>query len=197
MKNQQEMIPAEVSRSEFDMLQQQLAEMQTALQSSQEQTAAMEQAMNNLIDGLQSEKDIIGKEDFYNEFSYEFGGNHEYSDNAWQMYEDSDKSLHRRDFVSHLVSQMDNEMRDYLAAKGMEVVFKSGESEPSELVSEKVSPGVPEEEEIPPQESYEEEIPPTEPSGTSASSEELSGEEKTEKVLSAREKINRLLTQNE
>ena len=180
----------EVSRQEFDTLAQQLAEMQGQLATAHEQNAALEQAMNNLIDGMQAEKDAAGREDFYDEFEYEFGGRHDYSDRAWQMYEDSGKSVDRREFVSHLVSQMDDEMRDYLAAKGMKVVFESGESAPPEVSGEGALPA-----EGPPVEAVETGLAEEALEENGDAVEELVPEESQE--LSSKDKINRLLTQND
>lgn len=184
-----EQAAAEVSRQEFDMMAQQLAEMQGQLAASREQNAALEQAMSSLVEGLQAEKDNASRDDFYSEFEYEFGGRRDYADRAWRMYEDSGKSADRREFVSRLVSQMDNEMRDYLAAKGMEVAIKSGESGSPEVRAEEA----PQEMEIRPAEEAAGEPgdPRPQPEG------EPAVRDLPKKGLSDREKINRLLTQDE
>ena len=161
-------------QQQFIAMQQQIAEMQQQLAASQEQNAALEQAMQDLIDGLQAEKDVAGKEGFYQKYKEEFGGNHEYSDRAWQMYEDSDKSIDEREFVSHLVSRMDNEMLRYLAAKGLLIMAE----QPEELALQEA----------------EEEILEAEPEpmvDTQSETEEEGAE------LTPRDKISRLLMQNE
>ena len=179
-----EQIDMEVSRQEFDLLSQQLAEMQQQLAASQEQNAALEQAMQNLVDGLQAEKDITSKEGFFQNYQYEFAGDRDMSDRAWQMYEDSGKGVDEREFVSHLVSKMDNQMLKYLAAKGMlSMAEQSKEPEPLEMSDEEI---LTEEEpmgEILPDEA-EGELPEN-PDGNA------------EQELSNRDKINRLLTQND
>jgi len=128
--------PNMVSRQEFEMLGQQLMEMQQALQQSQEQTQMLEQSMNQLVEGMQAEQDAASKEGFFQNYEQEFGGNHEYSDRAWDMLQQAPEGTDEREFVSHLVSQMDNEMLKYLAAKGLEVKRReegSGESVPPEM----------------------------------------------------------------
>lgn len=154
------------------LMQKQMEEMQQQLAASQEQNAALEQAMQDLVDGLQSEKDEAGKEGFYQRYKDEFGGNHEYSDRAWQMYEGSDKSVDEREFVSHLVSRMDNEMLRYLAAKGLFSMVEQPEE--GEVIEEEVI---------------------TEPEPSETLQPEMLEEEGGE--LSPREKVNRLLMQNE
>ena len=154
------------------LMQKQMEEMQQQLAASQEQNAALEQAMQDLVDGLQSEKDEAGKEGFYQRYKDEFGGNHEYSDRAWQMYEGSDKSVDEREFVSHLVSRMDNEMLRYLAAKGLFSMVDQPEE--GEVIEEEVI---------------------TEPEPSETLQPEMLEEEGGE--LSPREKVNRLLMQNE
>lgn len=154
------------------LMQKQMEEMQQQLAASQEQNAALEQAMQDLVDGLQSEKDEAGKEGFYQRYKDEFGGNHEYSDRAWQMYEGSDKSVDEREFVSHLVSRMDNEMLRYLAAKGLFSMVEQPEE--GEVIEEEVI---------------------TEPEPAETLQQEVLEDEGGE--LSPREKVNRLLMQNE
>jgi len=161
-------------QQQFMAMQQQMAEMQQQLAASQEQNAALEQAMQDLVDGLQAEKDVAGKEGFYQKYKEEFGGNHEYSDRAWQMYEESDKSVDEREFVSLLVSRMDNEMLRYLAAKGLLVMAE----QPEEMETQEAEGEFIESEPI----SESEAQPETETEGAE---------------LTPRDKISRLLMQNE
>jgi len=179
----------EVSRQEFEMLTQQLMEMQGQLAAEQERNAELEQAVNSLVEGLQAEKDGASREDFFQSYQQEFAGDHDMSDRAWQMYEDSDKSTDQREFVSRLVSEMDNQMLKYLAAKGIKLMAeKSGETEPPEM-SEEVPPAHQAEGETPEPEQGAEGEPAAGPTDDPG--------ERAEQELSSREKINRLLTQND
>jgi len=189
MAQQEQMeMPAEVSRQEFDMMVQQLAEMRQQLEASQEQNAELEQSMQNLVEGLQAEKDEASKDGFFQNYQQEFAGDRDMSDRAWQMYEDSGRADDEREFVSLLVSQMDDQMLKYLAAKGiLSMVDQSEESEPLEVSGEES----PEEDHLEGEALEEEQAIGTEAGG------ELDPEGIARQEPSSREKINRLLAQND
>jgi len=154
---------AEVTRAEFEALQQQVA--------------GVEQAVTDLVYGLKAEREDASREEFYSEFHDDFADNHAMSDRAWQMYEDSGKTVDRREFVTNLVSQMDGEMLEYFAKKGMELMAKKEESQEAEGGGEpSAEPG------------EDENAEPGEPSGE--------GETAEGSELTDRDKISRLLTQN-
>jgi len=105
----------EVTRAEFDEMRGQIS--------------GIEQAVTNLVAGLQAERDKVSRDAFTAEFEYEFGGMPDVAESCWRAWEESDRSGDRREFVSRMIAQMDNQMVRYLAAKGMEVVMKKAESE--------------------------------------------------------------------